>query len=90
MNLKIQVAQIIIEMMEFEEFTPENFPYQVPLFASAEDGGLGMDSIASLEIVMRLAEVFSLDFDDMDREDFESVETLVAHIERKLAESRAE
>ena len=87
MTMHAQVAQIIIEAVELEDQTPESFPYGAPLFDSHEGGGLGFDSIASLEIVTRLGEHFQLDFEDVQKQDLRSVDTLVAYIQARRAEA---
>jgi acyl carrier protein len=88
MTLHAQVAQIIIEAVELEDFTAQDFPYGSPLFDSDENG-LGFDSVTSLEIVSRLAETFPLDFDGIGSEDLSSVNAIVRYIERKRAELQA-
>ncbi|PRQ05837.1 acyl carrier protein [Enhygromyxa salina] len=80
-----RISAIIIERLELEDFTVEDFPRDAILFAPDTEGGLDLDSIASLEIVSALADEYDLDFDEIAREDFMSVETLAAYIIRELA-----
>ena len=89
MNVHAKVAQIIIDAVELESQTAENFPYDALLFDAHEDGGLGFDSITSLEIVSRLAEAFPIDFDDIGGDDLASVNAIVSYIERKRADLSA-
>lgn len=75
-----RIAEIIIERLELEQFTADDLPRDAILFATEEDGGLDLDSIASLEIVAALSDEYELDFDDVDRDHFMSVNTLAAYI----------
>lgn len=84
-----RVAEVIIERLELEDYTPESFPRDAVLFAPPEGGGLGFDSIASLEIIAGLADTFELPFDDVKREDFMSVDSLAAYIVRHKPGSAA-
>lgn len=79
-----RVAELIIERLELEQFTPDTLPYDAILFAGEDDGGLDLDSIASLEIVSALSDEYGLDFDDVDRQHFTSVNTLSAYIVGQL------
>lgn len=79
-----RVAELIIERLELEQFTPDTLPYDAIMFATEEEGGLDLDSIASLEIVAALSDEYGLDFDDVDREHFMSVNTLSAYIVGEL------
>jgi acyl carrier protein len=60
------------------------------LFAPVSAGGLELDSLASLEIVSALSERFSLPFDDMEPEDFQSISTLAAYLRRRGATDHVE
>jgi len=84
-SIAVRVAEIIIEALELEDYTPEAFPTSTILFAPAEAGGLDLDSVASLEIIACLADEFDLPFDDVTREDLTSVDTLAAYIEKRGA-----
>lgn len=90
MILQVQVAKLIIDAVSLEGYTPETFPFDAPLFDSYEGGGLGFDSITSLEIVSQLAEAFPVNFDEIGVEDLQSVNAVVHYIERKRAELAAE
>jgi acyl carrier protein len=87
MTLHALVAKIVIEAVELEGYTPATLPRDVPLFDSPNGGGLGLDSVASLEIVARLGEHFRLDFDDVTRQDLASVNALVAYIQKRSPEA---
>ncbi|MBK8264851.1 MAG: acyl carrier protein [Nannocystis sp.] len=83
-EITTKVAAVIIERLELEGYTPDNFPKDAILFADPAGGGLGFDSIASLEIVSGLADAFDLPFDDIGRDDFMSVDSLAAYVARHL------
>ncbi len=80
-----RIAEIIVERLELEDFTADTLPRDAILFAPQEGGGLDLDSIASLEIVAALSDEYGLDFDDVDREHFMSVNTLAAYVVKELA-----
>ncbi|MBK9260251.1 MAG: acyl carrier protein [Polyangiaceae bacterium] len=86
MNLPEHIAKIIIERLELEGFDAQTFPKDMLLFAPDEHGGLGLDSLASLEIIAGLSTEFSLPFDDVAEDDFHTVNTLAAYVERKKKE----
>jgi len=79
-----RIARVIVERLELEDFTAETFPRQAILFSSVH-GGLGFDSIGSLEIAAGLADEFGLELADIAEPDFTSVDTLTAYIARHLA-----
>jgi acyl carrier protein len=80
-----RIVEQIIERLELEDFTVDDFPRDAVLFAPPEGGGLGFDSIASLEIIAGLADEFDLPFDNMAREDFMSVDSLARYVAREQA-----
>jgi acyl carrier protein len=84
-----RIVGVIIERLALEDFTSETFPRDAVLFAPPEGGGLGFDSIASLEIVSGLSDAFDLPFDDIRRDDFTSVTTLAAYVGKRLGEPAA-
>ena len=87
-DLKRRVKELLIERLKFEDMTPEDIGDDEPLFA----GGLGLDSIDALEIVVMLESEFGLKVKNeaSAREYFKSVSTLAQLIsERAMAEGRA-
>jgi acyl carrier protein len=81
--LSQRIARIIIERLQLEDLTPESFPKHAILFAKEHQGGMGFDSIGSLEIAAGLADDFNLELDDISEQDFMSVETLAAYIAKQ-------
>ncbi len=80
-----RIVEQIIERLELEDYTVDDFPRDAVLFAPPEGGGLGFDSIASLEIIAGLADEFDLPFDNMAREDFMNVDSLARYVAREQA-----
>jgi len=54
-DLRRKLKELLIERLKFEDMTPDDIPDDEPLFG----GGLGLDSIDALEIVVML----EIDFD---------------------------
>ena len=87
-DLRRKLKELLIERLKFEDMTPEDIGDDEPLFA----GGLGLDSIDALEIVVMLESEFGLKVKNeaSAREYFKSVSTLAQLIsERAMAEGRA-
>ena len=82
--LEQRIAAVIIDRMQLEAMTASSFPRQAILFAREDQGGMGFDSIGSLEIAAGLADEFNLELDDIGEQDFMSVETLAAYIGKQL------
>jgi len=76
-----RIAGTIIRALELSQYTPQSFPSDAIMFAPEERGGLGFDSIASLEIISALSNEFDLPFDDARRDDVVSIDALAAYIE---------
>ncbi|HJQ38635.1 MAG TPA: phosphopantetheine-binding protein [Thermoanaerobaculia bacterium] len=86
-NLKRKLKELLIERLKFEDMTPEDIEDDAPLFA----GGLGLDSIDALEIVVMLESEFGIKVknESAARDYFVSVSTLAAYVDAKLAEANA-
>ena len=55
-DLKRKLKELLIERLKFEDMTPDDIGDDEPLFA----GGLGLDSIDALEIVVMLESEFGI------------------------------
>lgn len=55
-DLKRRLKELMIERLKFEDMTPEDIGDDEPLF----QGGLGLDSIDALEIVVMLESEFGI------------------------------
>jgi acyl carrier protein len=82
-DLRHKLKELLIERLKFEDMTPEDIADHEPLF----DGGLGLDSIDALEIVVMLETEFGIKVKNeaSARDSFRSVATLAVLVEEKLA-----
>ena len=87
-QLKNRLKELLIERLKFEDMTPEDIGDDEPLF----DGGLGLDSIDALEIVVMLESEFGLKIknESSARESFHSIASLAQLVsERAGAQAQA-
>jgi acyl carrier protein len=86
-NLKLHLKQLLIDRLKFEDMTPDDIGDDEPLFA----GGLGLDSIDALEIVVMLESEFGIKVknETSARDYFRSISSLAQLIEQKQAEAKA-
>jgi acyl carrier protein len=86
-DLKHKLKALLIERLKFEDMTPDDIGDDDPLFA----GGLGLDSIDALEIVVMLETEFGIKVknESSARDYFRSVSTLAALVEEKLAAAKS-
>jgi acyl carrier protein len=84
MDLKRKLKELLIERLKFEDMTPDDIGDDEPLFA----GGLGLDSIDALEIVVMLETEFGIKVknESAARDYFKSVATLAEFVEARLAQ----
>ena len=87
-DLKRKIKELLIERLKFEDMTPDDIKDDAPLFA----GGLGLDSIDALEIVVMLESEFGIKVknESAARENFQSVAALAQFVEQRLAEQQAQ
>jgi acyl carrier protein len=85
-DLKRRLKELLIERLKFEEMTPEDISDDEPLFA----GGLGLDSIDALEIVVMLESEFGIKVknETSARDSFRSISTLADFVGGKLAQEQ--
>ena len=86
-DLKRKLKELLIERLKFEDMTPDDIPDDEPLFA----GGLGLDSIDALEIVVMLESEFGIKVknESSERDSFKSISALAAFVEQKLEQAKA-
>ena len=84
MDLRRKLKELLIDRLKFEDMTPDDIGDDAPLFA----GGLGLDSIDALEIVLELQRSFSVVVSDeqMGQRVLKSVRTIVDFIEASRVE----
>ena len=86
-DLKRKLKEMLIERLKFEDMTPDDIDDDAPLFA----GGLGLDSIDALEIVVMLESEFGIKVknENAARDYFVSISTLADFVDAKLTEAKA-
>jgi acyl carrier protein len=86
MDLRRKLKELLIERLKFEDMTPDDIGDDQPLFA----GGLGLDSIDALEIVVMLESEFGVKIknETSARDHFRSVATLADLVEQKVNAAR--
>ena len=85
-DLKTKLKELLIERLKFEDMTPADIGDDEPLFA----GGLGLDSIDALEIVVMLESEFGIKVknETSAREHFRSISSLAGFVESRLAQQQ--
>jgi acyl carrier protein len=81
--LKHRLKALLIERLKFEDMTPSDIGDDDPLF----EGGLGLDSIDALEIVVMLESEFGLKIknESSAREHFRSIASLAEFVAERTA-----
>lgn len=87
-DLRRKIKELLIERLKFEDMTPDDIPDDEPLFA----GGLGLDSIDALEIVVMLESEFGIKVKNeaSARDSFRSVSSLATFIEERVGQQQAQ
>jgi acyl carrier protein len=87
-DLKRKLKELLIERLKFEDMTVDDIGDEDALF----DGGLGLDSIDALEIVVMLESEFGIKVKNeaSARSNFRSVASLAEFVESKLAEQQTQ
>ena len=85
-DLRRKLKELLIERLKFEDMTPDDIPDDEPLFG----GGLGLDSIDALEIVVMLESEFGIKVknETSARDSFRSITSLATYVEGKLAQEQ--
>src|SRR6476619_529065 len=80
-DLRRKLKELLIERLKFEDMTPDDIGDDDPLFA----GGLGLDSIDALEIVVMLESEFGIRVknETSARDNFRTISTLATYVEQK-------
>ena len=85
-DLRRKLKELLIERLKFEDMTPDDIKDDDPLFA----GGLGLDSIDALEIVVMLETEFGIKVknESAARDNFHSVASLADFVKHRLADQQ--
>lgn len=85
-DLKTKLKELLIERLKFEDMTPDDIKDDDPLFA----GGLGLDSIDALEIVVMLETEFGIKVknESAARDNFHSISSLADFVKHRLADQQ--
>lgn len=85
-DLKRKLKELLIERLKFEDMTPEDISDDDPLF----EGGLGLDSIDALEIVVMLESEFGLKIKNeaSARQYFRSISSLAQLVEERTPQGQ--
>ncbi|HEY8711351.1 MAG TPA: phosphopantetheine-binding protein [Thermoanaerobaculia bacterium] len=85
-DLRRKLKELLIERLKFEDMSPDDIPDDEPLFG----GGLGLDSIDALEIVVMLESEFGIKVknETSARDSFRSISTLANYVEAKLGQEQ--
>ena len=86
MDLKRKLKELLIERLKFEDMTPDDIGDDEPLF----EGGLGLDSIDALEIVVMLESEFGIKVknESAARDNFHSISSLADFVKHRLADQQ--
>lgn len=85
-DLRRKLKELLIERLKFEDMTPDDINDEDPLFA----GGLGLDSIDALEIVVMLETEFGIKVknESSARDNFHSISSLADFVKHRLADQQ--
>jgi acyl carrier protein len=85
-DLRRKLKELLIERLKFEDMTPDDIGDEEPLFA----GGLGLDSIDALEIVVMLESEFGIKVKNeaAARQYFRSISSLASFVEQRVGQQQ--
>ena len=83
-DLRRKIKELLIERLKFEDMTPDDLADDEPLFA----GGLGLDSIDALDIVVMLESEFGIRVksETSARQNFSSIAAIADFVEQRTAD----
>jgi acyl carrier protein len=87
-EIRERIKATIVRSLELP-MAPEEIQDEAILFGPAMVGGLELDSLAAIEIVVGMSNEFNLSLENVPREAFQSVATLGEFIAGRLAQQRA-
>ena len=83
MDIKQKLKQVIIKDLALEDISVDSINDDSPIFG---EGGLGLDSLDAVELVVILQKNFGVQIKDMakGREVFQSINTLAEYIQKNM------
>ena len=86
MDLRRKLKELLIDRLKFEDLSADDIGDDEPLFA----GGLGLDSIDALEIVVMLESEFGIRVksETSARDNFRTISALADFVEQRTAEQQ--
>ncbi len=83
MDIKQKLKQVIIKDLALEDISVDSINDDSPIFG---EGGLGLDSLDAVELVVILQKNFGVQIKDMTigREVFQSINTLAEYIQKNM------
>lgn len=82
--LEKQIFDMIVEKMDLQEIIDElpaeKLAYDTPLFESMDPGGIALDSIAALELVVLLKDHYGITVKDTDMKKLTTVANIAEYI----------
>ena len=85
--LESRIKKLIVERLQLDGLTPEEIESETPLF----EGGLGLDSVDALELVLGLEQEFDIKVqsDQIEKETLQHVSAIADFVERRGAPGAA-
>lgn len=87
-KLEHELAKLLVEVLELEDYEPNDIDPQAPLFGHAATNSLGLDSIDALEIALAVAKKYGVQLkadDENNRHIFYSLATLADYVTAQRA-----
>ncbi len=84
-QLEKEILEMIIDRLDLEDVDTENFDYDMQIFATEDEEGLGLDSVDALEIVVGLKKDFDVVVDEGEMDAFKSINALAQYVRDKRA-----
>lgn len=83
MDIKQKLKQVIVKDLALEDVCVDSINDDSPIFG---EGGLGLDSLDAVELVVILQKNFGVQIKDMakGREVFQSINTLAEYIQKNM------
>jgi acyl carrier protein len=79
-----RIKRCIIERLELG-VKPVDIADDAPLFAPVVAGGMELDSLAAIEIIVALSTEFNLQLDEVPKEAFATIQSLGTYVQLQLS-----